>query len=329
MITRKLTAFKKKKKMSPYDITPSANPRIPVNLEFFLTNDYHVEKVKKKVVQTCTDGLIGDGTIKIVKTMPKDREIGERIEYIPEQLYIPKKTGIDAFTQVENDELFNFDREVEPIVQVLITKTIEQGLLELEEEIELQNMQKFKMDYVRRVLSKNEADWNKIVDVESDKIMHLRTNISKLETTQIREEQLSKKIASKQMSFNYLRDLETNILDNLESRGRYRAPPQDKFKNGLMDFITKEVVAFLDEEFQIEHDTQDLFPDVESRLMSKRKAKEAKRSVAIQEKQKLINYEAGDIRKIFVYWENENQVRPLVFSVFNGLILEYKFDVIL
>jgi hypothetical protein len=109
--------------MSPYDITPSANPRIPVNLEFFLTNDYHIEKVKKKVVQTYTDGLVGDGSITIVRTQPKGGLNYDVVEYIPEQLYIPKKTGIDAFTQVENDELFNFEREVEPIVQVLITKT--------------------------------------------------------------------------------------------------------------------------------------------------------------------------------------------------------------
>lgn len=313
--------------MSPYDIAPSANPRIPVNLEFFLTNDYHVEKVKKKVVQTCTDGLVGDGAITIVKSKPKAGQIGDHVEYIPEQLYIPKKTGIDAFTQVENDELFNFDREVEPICQVLITKTIEQSLLELEEEIELQNMQKFKMDYVRRVLSKNEADWNKIVDVESDKIMHLRTDISKLETIQIREEQLAKKIASKHIAFNYLRDLETNILDNLESRGRYRAPPQDKFKSKFMDYITKEVITYLDEEFEIEKVTEDLFPDVEGRLVSKRKAKDEKIKSEMNEKQKILEYHAGDVRRVYVYWENENLVKPLVFSVFNGLILEYKFEV--
>ena len=29
---------KKKKKMTPYDIKPSANPKIEVNLDFFLTD---------------------------------------------------------------------------------------------------------------------------------------------------------------------------------------------------------------------------------------------------------------------------------------------------
>lgn len=40
--------------------------------------------------------------------------------------YVPKKTGIDAATQVEDYELFNFDREVVPILDVIVSKTLEE-----------------------------------------------------------------------------------------------------------------------------------------------------------------------------------------------------------
>ena len=36
------------------------------------------------------------------------------------------KTGVDAATQVEDGELFDFDAEVEPILEVLVGKTLEQ-----------------------------------------------------------------------------------------------------------------------------------------------------------------------------------------------------------
>ena len=39
--------------------------------------------------------------------------------------YIPKKTGIDAATQVEDYELFDFDREVTPILNVICSKSLE------------------------------------------------------------------------------------------------------------------------------------------------------------------------------------------------------------
>jgi len=51
--------------------------------------------------------------------------------------YVPKKTGIDMATQIEPDDLFSFDREVEPILDIIVDKTLEQALLEVEEETEL------------------------------------------------------------------------------------------------------------------------------------------------------------------------------------------------
>lgn len=58
----------------------------------------------------------------------------------PTPLYIPAKTGIDAATQILEGELFDFDIEVKPILEVLVGKTIEQSLLEVMEEEELANL---------------------------------------------------------------------------------------------------------------------------------------------------------------------------------------------
>jgi hypothetical protein len=39
---------------------------------------------------------------------------------------------------------------VQPILNVLLTKTVEQSLLEVEEETELEEIRKFKADYQKR-----------------------------------------------------------------------------------------------------------------------------------------------------------------------------------
>lgn len=49
-------------------------------------------------------------------------------------LYVPLKVGADAATQIEVGELFNFDVEVEPLLEVLVGKTMEQALQEVCEE---------------------------------------------------------------------------------------------------------------------------------------------------------------------------------------------------
>jgi hypothetical protein len=53
--------------------------------------------------------------------------------------YVPRKTGIDAATQIEDeDNLFSFDTEVAPLLSVLVGKTMEQALMEVEEYAELE-----------------------------------------------------------------------------------------------------------------------------------------------------------------------------------------------
>lgn len=54
--------------------------------------------------------------------------------------YIPAKVGVDFATQIEEGDLFDFDMEVQPVLEVLIGKTIEQALVEVIHEEELAEM---------------------------------------------------------------------------------------------------------------------------------------------------------------------------------------------
>jgi hypothetical protein len=60
----------------------------------------------------------------------------------PTPRYVPRKTGVDQSTQVEDTaELFDFDAEVAPIVQTLVSKTIEQSIFEVSCEEELKELE--------------------------------------------------------------------------------------------------------------------------------------------------------------------------------------------
>jgi pyoverdine/dityrosine biosynthesis protein Dit1 len=64
--------------------------------------------------------------------------------------YVPKKTGIDKITQIEDYDLFDYDREVQPILNVLLSKSCEQAILEVEEETELDEIRNFKNECRKR-----------------------------------------------------------------------------------------------------------------------------------------------------------------------------------
>lgn len=55
-------------------------------------------------------------------------------------VFIPKKSGEDIETQIDDGELFDFDYEVKPLLEVLVGKTLEQALMEVMEETELASL---------------------------------------------------------------------------------------------------------------------------------------------------------------------------------------------
>ena len=104
---------------------PGAPARIEVDLTYFLTEQGR-QAPEETTVKTQTDVFL-----------PKP----------PTPKYVPKKTGIDKITQIGDYDLFHYDKEVQPILNVLLTKTVEQAILEVEEETELEEIRKFKTEY--------------------------------------------------------------------------------------------------------------------------------------------------------------------------------------
>jgi hypothetical protein len=148
MIKQQMIEFKKSKnKISPYDLRPGPTARIDVDLTYFLTEQGKVAPVQQDT-RTQTDEF-----------QPRP----------PTPPYIPKKTGIDKITQIEDYDLFDYEREVQPILNVLLTKTIEQAFLEVEEETEIDEIRKFKEGCEERLQIERE-DWEKEVKREIARI---------------------------------------------------------------------------------------------------------------------------------------------------------------
>ena len=55
-------------------------------------------------------------------------------------MFVPFKSGEDAETQVEEGELFDFDVEIEPMLNTLCCRMVESARMEVLEEEELEIM---------------------------------------------------------------------------------------------------------------------------------------------------------------------------------------------
>uniref|UniRef100_A0A096LTE8 Radial spoke head 3 n=1 Tax=Poecilia formosa TaxID=48698 RepID=A0A096LTE8_POEFO len=73
----------------------------------------------------------------IIQVSEIDCQTDEFLDKPSTPLFVPAKSGVDVETQIEEGDLFDFDLEVQPVLEVLVGKTIEQSLLEVMEEEEL------------------------------------------------------------------------------------------------------------------------------------------------------------------------------------------------
>lgn len=84
----------------------------------------------------------------------------------PEPPYIQSKTGIDASTHIEEGDLFDFDVEVEPILDSLINVTVKHALEEVMHEEQMASLRREK----ERYLALREAEMAELRRLEANEI---------------------------------------------------------------------------------------------------------------------------------------------------------------
>ncbi|NXQ81499.1 RSPH3 protein, partial [Nyctibius grandis] len=163
----------------------------------------------------------------------------------PTPLFIPAKTGKDVATQIEEGELFDFDIEVKPIVEVLIGKTVEQALLEVMEEEELAQLWARQRAYAElrnaelaEVQRLEEQDRRYREEKERRKLQHMQMLQKQKETTE--------KIAARAFAQHYLADLIPSVFNNLRESGFFYDPIERDIEREFLPWLMTEVEETLE-----------------------------------------------------------------------------------
>jgi len=171
---------------------------------------------KERIAVDLTDNLVAKEVIPVLDSVEAQTD-----EFLPEQpaeQYQPQKTGVDETTQVEDGELFVFDFEVEPILEVLINKTLEQSIMEVEEEYELDQMSTFKTEWMKRQAAMMK-DWEAQVAEEWVLWGKKEEVLKKKREEKRREAQVLLKIQAVAAAKAHLKDLVPNAVQSLQEEG--------------------------------------------------------------------------------------------------------------
>lgn len=141
----------------------------------------------------------------------------------PSPLFIPIKTGRDVETQIMPNDLWDFDMEVEPILEVLIGKTLQSAMLELmqEEELDAIRHQQYEYETIR------DAELAEVKRLEAEalrKYQEKERRVAQAKKRQADRQKLNEKITARAFAIQLLGDVQLGVFDALEKEGYFFDP---------------------------------------------------------------------------------------------------------
>ncbi|XP_005615752.4 radial spoke head protein 3 homolog, partial [Canis lupus familiaris] len=158
----------------------------------------------------------------------------------PTPLFIPAKTGKDVATQILEGELFDFDLEVKPMLEVLVGKTIEQSLLEVMEEEELANLRATQYAY-EELRNVELAEVQRLEEQERRHREEKERRKQQQWEVVYKHNETSQKVAARVFAQRYLADLLPSVFGSLRDGGYFFDPIERDIEIGFLPWLMNEV----------------------------------------------------------------------------------------
>eukprot|EP00161_Ancyromonas_sigmoides_P005104 TRINITY_DN1542_c0_g3_i1.p2 TRINITY_DN1542_c0_g3~~TRINITY_DN1542_c0_g3_i1.p2 ORF type:complete len:417 (-),score=103.40 TRINITY_DN1542_c0_g3_i1:317-1567(-) len=163
----------------------------------------------------------------------------------PTPVFVPKKTGVDSETQVYDGDLFDFDLEVSPLLEILVGKTLEQGLMEVCEEEELANMRAHQEEFIE-LRNAELAETQRLEEAERRRFEEKERRLRQERERQERERERKEIAAAREFARTYLHNLEPAVFNNLSETGYFHDPVLKEVENEFVPWLEARLVAHVD-----------------------------------------------------------------------------------
>ncbi|XP_024214208.2 radial spoke head protein 3 homolog isoform X2 [Halyomorpha halys] len=148
--------------------------------------------------------------------------------------------GIDVGTQIYPGELFHFDTEVRPVLEVLVGKTIEQSLVEVFEEDETMAIKK-QQELLRELRDSELAEEQRLAELERRRKEQIRDRIVEHKEASKAQQETEDRVAAAVLTTGYIADLLPSVLKGLKDGGYLLGDAREDIEGNFMDWLMQEV----------------------------------------------------------------------------------------
>ncbi|NXS87455.1 RSPH3 protein, partial [Erpornis zantholeuca] len=211
------------RKLTQEQIRPGTPEPVEGREHVYVQTELYLEEISDRVIE-----------------VDEECQTDEFLDRPPTPLFIPAKSGKDVATQIEEGELFDFDIEVKPILEVLIGKTVEQALLEVMEEEELSQL----WSHQRAFAELRNAEFAELQRLEEqDRRIREEKERRRLEHLEKlrKQKETAEKVAARAFAQRYLADLIPSVFCNLYDSGFFYDPIERDIETEFLPWLMSEV----------------------------------------------------------------------------------------
>lgn len=169
------------------------------------------------------------------------------LERPPTPKFVPAKSGTDAATQIEEGELFDFDTEVEPLLEVLVGKVLEQALCEVLEEEELEAMRQHQQHF-EAIRAAELVAAQRLEAAERRKMEEKERRLKQERERNERERAVRAKVAACAFARGYLGGIVKNVFQQLQDTGYFYDPVEREVELEFLPWLTQQALTHLEQE---------------------------------------------------------------------------------
>jgi hypothetical protein len=157
---------------------------------------------------------------------------------------VPRKTGADATTQIETGELFHFDYEVDPILEVVVGKVLEQSLMEVVEEEELAAM-KAAQAHFEQIRHEELVITQRMEAAEIRKTEERSRRVAQEQARVGRERSVRVKVAASTFARGYLNGIVDDVFEKLQESGYFFDPVEREVESRFLPWLKEAAAGYL------------------------------------------------------------------------------------
>lgn len=190
----------------------------------------------------------------------------EALEELPvPPIFMPKPVGEDMATSIEEGELFDFELAVEPCLEVLVGKALEQSLMEVLEEQELERLREHR-DHFEQERNQIMAEAQRM---EAHSLRHHQEKerrVAQERERVAREKDLARKALARTAARHFMSGLQTSVVSALQDSGHLYDPVTKQVDGIFMPWLLTNVAGRLAQVQQARDLTDELVGSVVKQL---------------------------------------------------------------